>query len=77
MLKIKTKHRETKPNQWLKGLHLVENDDGRRELRNDSGHLVTVHKSGPYAEFKSTTDNFALWITQAQFDQATELLAAE
>jgi hypothetical protein len=75
MLKIKTKHKETKPNQWLAGLHAVE-IDGRRELRNNSNHTVTVHSSGPYATFTNETESFALWISIVQYLTAKALLEA-
>ena len=73
---IKTKHKETKPNQWLKDLRVVE-IDGRRQLRTGSNYTVTVHASGPYAIFTNETETFALWITIAQYLAATKLLSAE
>ena len=76
MLKIKTKHKETRPNKWLAGLHVADTEAGPA-LRNNSGYVVTVHARGPYAEFRSETEVFALWITQAQFEFAAAILAAE
>lgn len=73
-ISIKTKHKNTKPNQWLSDLRAVENQDGKMELRTGSNYLVKLSKLGPHAEFYGQSDSFGLWITEAQYQACLAIL---